>query len=300
MQQTPPPRPRSSRARARPRRRSRRRWWRRGSDGSRATSRRSRWWRPPAVVHLQHARLDLHHRRDRARVPGRLPAVERVAGTNEIEVELRSEHQPVGGGEARRRSGKCRETAAEGGALLAVERMSGLVGAGEVAHHEREAEAAHELGIGGEPCDLRSRHAEPVQARIEVQSGRCRGAAAGRRLDPLAHLLQARQHGPRAEPDELARGVRGEPVQDVERRLRDKRARRGGFRHRGHEEGAAPRRRQRRDHLVRAEPVGVRLDDGPALGRRDQGGQGAPVRAEPIEIDRDHAARLAGTSSSPP
>ena len=92
--------------------------------------------------------------------------------------------------------------------LLIVQRMLGPVGAGEVAHQQRDA-VAFRADVGRDRRRLLDGEAEPVHAGVDVQR-RAAGKAAGRdEVVPFGELDQAVDHRPRIGLDEsLSRRVR--------------------------------------------------------------------------------------------
>src|SRR5260221_5139897 len=85
----------------------------------------------------------------------------------------RPEKNPGGSGEAGRHAGQLRGRGAESGALALVERVVGVVGAGEVAHHRAPGEGWRVLDDGRE---FARAEAEPRHAGIDMEDGWQSGA----------------------------------------------------------------------------------------------------------------------------
>ncbi len=146
-----------------------------------------------------------------------------------------------------------------------------------------------ELGIGDKRGELAGAHAEAVESGIDVQRRRRRAGAALRQRGPGARLIEARQTG-RTPMPASSRAVSGkEAVENVDGGAGGERDGRLRFRLRRDEEAAAAGLVQCRDHSRGAEPIGIRLDDGTAPGRRDVACERAPVGAHLRQIDGDDA-----------
>ena len=79
--------------------------------------------------------------------------------------------------------------------LLVVERMVGRVGAGEMAHQQREA-VVFGLDARRDGGRLVDREAEPVHAGIDVQRGAAAPVAGGDERVPLGEFGRAVDHRP--------------------------------------------------------------------------------------------------------
>ena len=101
-----------------------------------------------------------------------LTAIERVAGAHEIEMEIPTEHQAVGGGKAGARGRQAGAQAQKDVELLPVHGMGRIVGTGEVAHDERDVEPLQQRCVACELAHFLCCHAEPVQPGVDVQRRR--------------------------------------------------------------------------------------------------------------------------------
>ncbi len=191
------------------------------------------------VLHLQNARRHAYDRLHGSALLGRLSAIEGVARPNEIEMELLAEHQPVGGGEAGAGLRQLRAQAVEGGDLLAVHGVVRIVGAGEMADHQRDVEAPHQPAVGEQVGEVRFAHAEAVETGVDVQSRRRRRRTTGREVSPGACFLEACHDRTQPERRNVARTPGQDAVEQIDRCAGRQRDGRFPFGLRGDEEAPA-------------------------------------------------------------
>ncbi len=162
--------------------------------------------------------------------------------------------------------------------------MAGRVGAGEVAHHQRQAEGLGDVGLSEERVRLGQGEAHAVHAGVDVERGlrRCAGAAEGR---PLLDFREGGEHRAKSGPGIGGGGAFEQAVEDIDRRLRQHGAEAQAFFRQGDEEGVAAGRGEGANRRFEPDAIAVALDHG----RRDRpgspSGEVAPVGGERAEID---------------
>ena len=148
------------------------------------------------VAHLQDAPGELAPpaQSDCRPGPAGPAAIERDAGTDEV-IMIGLPKQNAGGiGEARRSLRQLRAKPVEGFSLRLVLRMLGLVGAGEMAHHQRKLEGAQQDLRARKRRNLVGREAEPVHAAVDMDgSGKLRARRRTERR-PFFDLVGAVEH----------------------------------------------------------------------------------------------------------
>ena len=122
--------------------------------------------------------------------------------------------------------------------LLVVHRMVGRVGAGEMAHQQREA-MVFGLEAGRDGDRLVEREPEPVHAGIDVERGAAAPVVDGDERIPLGKLGRAVDDRPQIVVGEGLRRARHDPVEHVDRRLGRERPHAPAFGDVGDEEGPA-------------------------------------------------------------
>ena len=233
------------------------------------------------VAHLQDLGGQPHHRLHRVRLAlVRAAAVQRDAGPHEIEVVGGAEEQAARVGEAGRRRRQLGAQRLEALALQGVDRAVRRVGAGEVAHHQREVDCLQQRRLGGQLVDLVVRHAEPVDAGVDVDGGRQAPSARAAVGRPVAHLGDAAEHRAQVEAGIVRLGAGQQAVENIDGGARLHLARDAAFVERGDEEGLAAFVGERLGDRPEPEAVGVRLDDAGALGAARGLVEARPVGAQ--------------------
>ena len=169
--------------------------------------------------------------------------------------------------------------------------MLGLLGAGEVAHQQRDA-VVFRADARRERGGLVHRNAEPVHAGVDMQRGAAAPGMGRAESVPFRQFDHAADHRPHVDVGVGGSGARQQTVEHIDRRLRRRAAHLGGLGEIGDEEGLAAGARQPGGHLLDAAAVAVGLDHGGAFRRHDAVGQRAPIGFDGREIDGQDAARL--------
>src|SRR6202022_4879466 len=96
---------------------------------------------------------------------------------HQVQLELRPENTSGGISSRRRHAGKHTGDLAEGRKLFGVERMIEVLGAGEMAHDQRDAVIAG-IDPGNDALRLNDSEAQPVHAGIDMNGRAARPAGA--------------------------------------------------------------------------------------------------------------------------
>ena len=215
------------------------------------------------IADLEDARLERRHNLQRRAILGESRAIKRDAWTDQIEVEVASEVDSGGIGQGGRQTREFASHLAEERELRLVQRMAGIVGAGEMAHQHFGGRGGQELGPARQADSLVQREAQAVHAGVDVDDRRRSRAMPGPRLD----AFQAVKDRAQTESTKVSRPFGEEAVQHIDCRIG-----RGGahtlslLRH-GHEKCPAAGFGQRRNRALDAYAVSIGLDDGGAFGR---------------------------------
>ncbi len=179
----------------------------------------------------------------------------------------------------------------EGLTLGAAFRVLGLVGASEMAHHQRELEGGEDIARFSDGLDLACRQPKPVHAAIDMDGGGEGAARRRREHAPLLDLLRAVEHRTQAMVAiERCRALE-QSVEDIDDFLGQQHAEVPRLAERGDEEGLAAGERKRRSDHSHAEPIGVGFDHGGAFGRRAERGQAPVIGDQCIEVDGEDRRR---------
>ena len=122
--------------------------------------------------------------------------------------------------------------------LLGVERMIEVLGAGEVAHHQRDAVIAG-IDPGNDALGFPEREAEPVHAGIDMNGCAAGPAGAPAKHVPFGKLVEIADHGPGVDLGVGVAAILEEAVEHVDRRRRQGGARGARFIEGGDEERLA-------------------------------------------------------------
>jgi hypothetical protein len=182
---------------------------------------------------------------------------------------------------------------AEGRDLFGVERMIEALGAGEVAHHQRNAVIAG-IDPGHDALRFHQRQAEPVHAGIDMNRGTSRPSGAPAEHVPLGKLVEIADHGLAIDFGESIAAVLKKTVEHVDFGRRQRFARGARFIQGCHEKRLAAGGRKRARHRFGAAAIGIGLDHGGAFGRYRGFLELAPVRDNGVEIDGENAGRRGG------
>ena len=149
--------------------------------GSRGHDARSAWAVPTASrviantghgINLPNLEDAGHQRHGRLHGIGRvgrgIDAVERRARAHQVEVEVGAEEDPRGIGQRGRRAGHARDELAETLELRAVDGVGGSFGRDEVAHQQRQPQAAQAHAVVGQQHRLLGAQPQPVHAGVEM------------------------------------------------------------------------------------------------------------------------------------
>ena len=242
------------------------------------------------VPDLYDAGLELDHRPHR--VVGLrcwIDAIERSARAHQIELELRSEENARRVRQRRRHIGEKRCDRAEGGELPGIRGTVQLLGAGKVAHHQRNAVVA---GIDPRHDALRFRHAEaePVHAGIDMNGGAPIPTGTPAKYVPLGELIEIADDRPCVDPGIGLAGVLEEAIEHVDRGRRRYGCTDGcRFIQRGDKERLAPGIGERTGNGCGAATIGVRLDHAGTFRRYRGFLQLPPIGDDGVEVDRENA-----------
>ena len=176
--------------------------------------------------------------------------------------------------------------------LLLVERMVGLVGAGEVAHHQRDAVVRHRRHPGRKAGRLFRPEAEPIHASVEMQRRAAGPALHGAERVPFGELAEVPDHRTRIDLGEQMRRPRHDAVEDVDDGVGEGGAQPPGFGDMRHKECLAAGRGKRRCHRLEPAAIGVGFDHRGAVGRRGAASERAPVRDDGAAVDSQRGARF--------
>ncbi len=177
---------------------------------------------------------------------------------------------------------------AEGRELLGVERMMQAFGAGEVAHHQRDAVVAG-IDPGNDALRFPDRQPEPVHAGVDMNGGAAGPAGAPAEHVPFGEFVEIADHGPGVDLGEGLAAILEEAAEHIDRRRRQRRAGDTRFIQCGDEEGLAAGASQRAGDRTRPAAIGVGLDDAGAFGRHGGFLELAPVGDDGVEIDGEDA-----------
>src|SRR5262252_4532153 len=120
-------------------------------------------------AHLDDAALELHHRAHEVGLArGGIDAVKRDTGPNEVAIRALAEEYARGIGERGRHAAVEHANVAKQPHLSSIHRVIGRLGAGEMAHHQRET-VIFGLQAGRDGGRLLERDAEPVHAGVDVE-----------------------------------------------------------------------------------------------------------------------------------
>src|SRR3984957_15277201 len=147
------------------------------------------------IADLHNAGLQLDHRLHR--IVGfrrRIDAVERGTGTYQVKLERLAQKDARGIRQRGRHAGKKTGNLAEAGELLGVERMVEALGAGEVAHEQRDGMVAG-IDPGDDTLRLRDGEAQPVHAGVDVNGSTPGPAGAPAKHVPFGQLVEIADHG---------------------------------------------------------------------------------------------------------
>ena len=143
-----------------------------------------------------------------------------------------------------------------------VQRVGRFVRAGEVAHHHHRRDEMLRRVAAPEGERLVDGQAEPVHAGVDADGAGAVETALAAMARPQFDLLDAVEDRHQAGLDQRRRRHLVDAVENVDVGPRRDPAHRDAFLGQGDEKRVAAGRQQRRHDLLRAEPVGVRLDDG--------------------------------------
>ena len=251
------------------------------------------------VADLQDSRLqadNLAHRVGPARL--RVDAVERRSRPDKIEMVFGTEKDAGRGREARRHAAEAASRRQETRALLLVQLVRRLVGAGEVAQQCPPAERPRPPEVVGEAIELARGQAEPRHSGVEVQHRR-QGSARGCELLPFGDLAGIVQHRDEAGCGELLGRTRHRPVEHCDlARFREGLAQAQRLVEGGDKKVPASGRGQRSGDDRGAQAVAVGLDHRGALRRSHPLRQKAPVRDNARDIDFEHRRCTVGRVGS--
>ncbi len=178
---------------------------------------------------------------------------------------------------------KCRD-------LLGIECVLRRIGAGEVAHDQRDAMVRHFRARRERRC-FRDGETEPVHAGIEMKCRAAPPTACHAERVPLQILHDAVDHRAGVDLGVSPGGARHDAVEHVDRRaLRHDRPDAACLGEMGDEKGGAAGLGEMRGHRFDAAAIGVGLDHGGAVGRDHALRQRLPVLGDGGKIDRQYAA----------
>ena len=204
---------------------------------------------------------------------------------------LRAQERAAGVGEARRRRRQLGAQRLEAQALALVHGVVGMIGAGEMAHHQRGLEGGQQLGRGRHLVELAFGHAEAVHAGVDVDGGRHAPPARAAVGRPVARLRQAREHGAQIEARVVRLGAGQQAVEHVDGGAGLHLAGRAPLAQAGDEEGLAALAGERLGDRCQPQTVGVGLDDAGAFGPAGGLIEPRPVGAQGGEIATVSTAR---------
>ena len=150
--------------------------------------------------------------------------------------------------------------------LLGVERMVEALGAGEMAHDQRDAVIAG-IDPGDDALRFRDRQAEPVHAGVDMNGGAAGPAGAAAKHVPFGEFVEIADHGLAVDLGEGVAAVLEEAVEHIDRRRRHRGADDARFLQRGDEKRLAAGAGQRACDRLGAAAIGVGLDHAGAFGR---------------------------------
>ena len=244
------------------------------------------------IAHLQNAAGQFDDTLHRIGLAGRrIDAVERGARPRQIEMRRVAEKDAGRIGERSRNAGIEHVQLAKQFDLRGIERMIGRVGAGEVAHDQRDAVI---LGLRArrQSRGFVRRNAEPAHAGVDMQR---RAAAPGMGADegvPFGKLGGRIDDRPGIDVDERVAPVRREAVEHIDVGLAGARAHRARFGNVGDKECLAAGLGERRGHRLKPQAIGIGLDHGGAFDGEKLALERAPIGLDRGEIDGQRAAGL--------
>ena len=241
---------------------------------------------------LNDAALEFDHR-PHGIVPAgrRVRAVERNAGAHQVAMHRAADEDAGRIGKRGGQPAKIDPDVAKQPDLLVVQRMVGRVGAGEVAHQQRQAVILR-LQPGRDGDGLFRADAEPAHAGIDMQRRAAPPALPGDEAVPLGKLGGAVDDRSQPHVGDRRRGSGHDPVEQVDIRRRSDRTQPASLGQIGDEKRPATGLEKLPRHGFEAATIGVGFHDRRALDRHGHAGELLPIRRDRCEIDGQQAARL--------
>ena len=249
-------------------------------------------------AHLDDPALELDHRAHGVfPTRRRIDAVKRNARPNQVAVHGAAEKYAGGIGKRGRHPAIEDADFAKQTDLPVVHRMIGRLGAGEMAHQQRET-VIFGLQARSDGDRLVDRDTEPVHAGIDVERGAAAPVPGGDEGIPFGKFGCAVDDRPQMVVCERLRRARHHPVEHVDGRVGRDRPHASSFRDIGDEEGPAPGLGQHAGDRFEAAAIGIGLDHRGALDRHGRARQHLPVGRDRGEVDGEDTARFHCVGSS--
>ncbi len=206
-------------------------------------------------------------------------------------MEVGAERDPGRIGKARLDAAKKLTSRRERFELALVERMVGLVRAGEMAHHQNGIKRTGQRIFLCQRPGLLEREAEPVHAGVDMDRAGMGNAVGAAKTFPDRHFAARIEHRDQARFGiGLSRLAAEQPAEHEYPGVRAYLAHRAAFLRPGDEKRVAARRGKRRHRLGDSQPVSVGLDHASRTRGWRQSRQRAVIVLQRAQVDRGERA----------